>query len=62
MPKQKPFAISDVAAMGGHARAASLTAARRSAIAKHAVACREKKRRAARRLAAKAAKVAKVAA
>lgn len=55
MPKSKPFTIADAASLGGHARAASLTAARRSEIAKHAVTVREKKRRAAKRKAAKEA-------
>lgn len=56
MPKPKPFTIADAASLGGHARAKSLSPARRREIAIHAVACREKKRRAAKRQAAKAAK------
>lgn len=55
MPKTKPFTIADAASLGGHARAKSLSAARRREIATHAVACREKKRRAAKRKAAKEA-------
>ena len=55
MPKTKPFTIADAASLGGYARAKSLSAARRREIATHAVACREKKRRAAKRKAAKEA-------
>ena len=53
---QNTMTVSEFARLGGLARAKNMTKAERSAAAKHAVEARERKRRAAKRKAAKAAR------